>query len=209
VAETIRETLAVPNKRAADLARITMRQLRYWDHVGLVVPSIRRQLSPRTIVRLYSFQDLLELLVAAELRHQPGISQRQLQQVIAHLHERDCDAPLREVRFATHDGDIYFQNPDGTWSGNPLPGWLIYRQAIALDLIGDRIDMVKDRNPAAAGKILRRRGAQGSIFAGTSIPVGTVQRYLQAGYDTEAIIREYPALTPADVAAAREYAAVS
>jgi uncharacterized protein (DUF433 family) len=46
------------------------------------------------------------------------------------------------------------------------------------------------------------------VLAGTRIPVATVQRYLDAGYDTAAIIREYPSLTPADVEAARQHAAV-
>ena len=32
------------------------------------LPSIKRQLSPRNTVRLYSFQDLLSLLVVSELR---------------------------------------------------------------------------------------------------------------------------------------------
>jgi uncharacterized protein (DUF433 family) len=41
------------------------------------------------------------------------------------------------------------------------------------------------------------------VFAGTRIPVATVQRYLEAGYDTAAILREYPSLTSADVEAAR------
>jgi len=45
------------------------------------------------------------------------------------------------------------------------------------------------------------------IFAGTRIPVETVQRYLDAGCDTETILAEYPSLTVADVEAARNYAA--
>ena len=54
----------------------------------------------------------------------------------------------------------------------------------------------------------RRRGVQRSkpVFAGTRIPVAAVQRYLDAGYDTAAIIREYPSLTPEDVETARRYA---
>ena len=35
----------------------------------------------------------------------------------------------------------------------------------------------------------------------------TVQRYLQAGYDTKAIIREYPSLTAADIETARHHSA--
>ena len=95
------DALAIPDKRAAKLAGITMRQLRYWDQIHLVSPSIKRRLSPRNIVRLYSFQDLLELLVAAELRHKPGISLQHIRRVVAHLHEQGFGSPLRELRFAT------------------------------------------------------------------------------------------------------------
>jgi uncharacterized protein (DUF433 family) len=209
MAQAMEDVLAVSDKRAVKLAGISMKQLRYWEQIGMVVPSIKHQISPRNIVRLYSFQDLLELLVAAELRHRPGISLQHIQRVIAHLHNRDFDAPLRELKFATRGREIYFQYPDGTWSGDPVPDQLIYRQAIALDEVGAKIDTVNDRDPEAAGQVVNRRGVHRSkpIFAGTRIPVATVQRYLQAGYDTKAIIREYPSLTPADIEAARQYAA--
>jgi MerR-like DNA binding protein len=69
MAQAMEDTLAVPDKRAAQLAAISMKQLRHWEKTGLVVPSIRQQISQRNTVRLYSFQDLLQLLVVAELRH--------------------------------------------------------------------------------------------------------------------------------------------
>ncbi len=209
MAEALEAVLAIPDKRAARLAQISMRQLHYWEESGLVIPSIRRQISPRNVVRLYSFQDLLELLVAAELRHR-RISLQHIRRIVGYLHERGYGAPLRELKFATHGSDVYFQHPDGAWSGDPLPDQLIFRQAIALDLLGAKIDAVTERDPQAAGKVVKRRGVHGSqpVFAGTRILVSTVQRYLQAGYDPKAIIEEYPSLTPADIEAAQHYAAV-
>jgi DNA-binding transcriptional MerR regulator len=209
MAQAMEDMLAVSDKRAVKLAGISMRQLRYWEQIGLVVPSVREQISPRNVIRLYSFQDLLELLVAAQLRHRPGISLQHIQRVVAYLRDRDFDAPLRELKFATRGREIYFKYPDGTWSGDPAPDQLIYHQVLALEDVGAKIDTVSGRDPEAAGRVVRRRGVQSSkpIFAGTRIPVGAVQRYLQAGYDTKAIIREYPSLTPADIDAARQYAA--
>ena len=205
MAKAMEDTLAVPDKRAAELAGISMKQLPHWEKTGLVVPSIRRQISPRNIVRLYSFQDLLELLVAAELRHRPGISLQHIRRLVAYLRDRNFDAPLRELKFATRGREIYIQYPDGSWSGDPFPDQLIYRQAIALDEVGAKIDRVNARDPETAGQVVSRRGVHRSkpVFVGTRIPVATVQRYLQAGYDTTAIIREYPSLTPADIEAAR------
>jgi len=68
MAEVTGDMLAIPDKQAAKLAGITMRQLRYWEQTDLIVPSIKRRISPRNTVRLYGYQDLLGLLVAAELR---------------------------------------------------------------------------------------------------------------------------------------------
>lgn len=209
MAQAMEDTLAVSDKRAAQLAGITMKQLRHWEKTNLIVPSVRQQISPRNTVRLYSFQDLVELLVVAELRHRPGISLQHIRRIVNHLHTQDFDAPLRELKFATHGRDIYINFPDGTWSGDPVPDQIIFRHAIALDEVAAKIDRARDRDPRATGQVISRRGVHRSkpVFAGTRIPVATVQRYLDAGYDTAAIIREYPSLTPADVEAARHRAA--
>jgi DNA-binding transcriptional MerR regulator len=205
MAQAVEDTLAVSDKRAAKLAGISVNQLRYWEKIGLVIPSAQHQISPRNTVRLYNFENLLELVVAAELRHRPGISLQHIRRVIAYLRNRKFDAPLRELKFATRGQEIYFQYPDGSWSGDPFPDQLIYRQAIALDEVGAKINTVNDRAPEAAGQVVSRRGVHLSkpIFAGTRIPVATVQRYLQAGYDAKAIIKEYPSLTAADIETAR------
>src|SRR6185437_8405987 len=199
--------LAVPDKRAANLAHISLRQLHYWDQTGLVVPSIKRQVSQRNVVRLYSFQDLLSLLVAAQLRNR--ISLQHIRRIVAQLNQRGFAEPLRELRFATHGTHVFFQYPDGSWSGDPLPDQVIFHQVIELEALRAKIPAVAERDPASAGRLVRRRGVMGSkpIFAGTRIPVETVQRYLDAGCDAAAILAEYPSLTAADIEAARNYAA--
>lgn len=212
MAEVAENVLAVSDKRARELAHITMNQLRYWEKTGLVEPSIRRQVSPGKVVRLYGFEDLVELLVAAELRHRPGISLQHIRRIIEYLRQRDFASPLREVRFATHGKNIYFQYPDGTWSGDPVPDQVVFWQAVDLNLVGEKIAAsANKRNPGDTGKVVKRHGVLGGkpIFAGTRIPVGVVQRYLQAGYSADAIIEEYPSLTPEDIEAAREYATAS
>jgi uncharacterized protein (DUF433 family)/DNA-binding transcriptional MerR regulator len=205
------DVLAIPDKRAAKLARISMGKLRYWERIGLVVPSIRQQISPRNIVRLYSYQDLVELLVAAELRDRPGISLQHIRRLVEYLHNAGFGAPLRELKFATHGDAIYVKYPDGTWSGDPRLDQLVFHQVVALDILTARIGALNNRDPGTAGKVVRRRGVHSSspIFAGTRIPVATVQRYLKEGFEAEAIIEEYPSLTPADIETARQYAAAS
>jgi DNA-binding transcriptional MerR regulator len=210
MAQAMEDTLAVSDKRAAQLAGISMKQLRHWEKTGLVEPSVRQELSPRNTVRLYTFQDLVELLVVAELRRRPEISLQHIRRIVSYLRNMDFAAPLRELKFATRGKEIYINWPEGHWTGDPRPDQIIFRQAIALDDVIAKISTVTERDPNAAGQVTSRRGVHRSkpVFAGTRIPVATVQRYLDAGYDTAAIIREYPTLTAADVEAARHHAAV-
>jgi DNA-binding transcriptional MerR regulator len=95
------DLIAVPDTKAAKLARVSTRRLRYWDDTELVRPSINRSLGNRKTVRLYSVADLLSLLVAAELRTERGMTLQHIRRVVAHLHSRGYAEPLRELKFAT------------------------------------------------------------------------------------------------------------
>lgn len=211
MASATEELLAVPDTRAASLARISKKRLKYWEETRLARPSIKRQISPRNTVRLYSFQDLLSLLVVSELRTERDMSLQHIRRVVSHLQSRGYEAPLRELRFATVGRHIYFQHPDGAWEGDIRPDQIILGKTIHLDPLRARIDNATRRHARDAGQVVRRRGVQGSkpIFAGTRIPVATVQRYLDAGYEHEAIIEEYPSLTTADIETARRLAEAS
>jgi DNA-binding transcriptional MerR regulator len=88
VASATEELPAFPDTRARQLAGVSMGRLRYWEETGLVVPSIRRQLSPNHTVRLYSFTDLLSLLVVAQLRVERRMSLQHVRRVVEHLRSR-------------------------------------------------------------------------------------------------------------------------
>ena len=95
--EVVDDQVAVSERHAAELSGFSVRRLRAWDARGLVGPSIKRQLSERNTVRLYAFDDLVELLVASALVD-AGRSPRQIRRVVEHLRNRDYEAPLRELR---------------------------------------------------------------------------------------------------------------
>lgn len=90
------ELLAFPDSRARQLAGVSMRRLRYWEETGLVAPSIQRRLGPKSTVRLYSFADLLSLLVVTELRTERDMSLQHIRRVVDHLQARGYQEPLRE-----------------------------------------------------------------------------------------------------------------
>ena len=205
------EVLAFPDTQARRLAGVSMRRLRYWEEAGLAVPSIKRRLSEHNTVRLYSYQDLLNLLVVSALRTERNMSLQKIRRVVTHLRSRGYQAPLRELKFATVGREIYFQHPDGKWEGDLRPDQIVIVEVILLDPLRLRIDRAAARPAQDAGRVEKRRGVHASapVFAGTRIRVATVQRYLQQGYRTEAIIEAFPDLSVADVEEVRRQLAAA
>lgn len=199
--------LALPAERAAALAGVSMRQLRYWDGRGIVQPSVRRALSERTSVRLYDFTDLLALLVAAQLRRR--ISLQQIGKVVRHLRDLGFERPLNELRYAVVGGEVYVQFPDGTWEGGLTPGQVVIHQVIDLRPLRAQLREAARRPVDADGHVVRRRARLGGkpVFAGTRIPVAPVRGYLDSGHTTDDILRVFPTLKSADIEAARTVSA--
>lgn len=202
------DLIAFPHERAAGVAGVSTRTLRYWELAGLIQPDIRRRLSLRNLIRLYDFQDMVSLLVAAELRKRRFSLQR-IRKVVAHLRARGYREPLRELRFATTPKEIYFQHTDGEWEGHAKPDQLVIHEVIDLEAVRARIREGVKRPASAHGKVEQRRGSVGSkpVFAGTRIPVETIAGWIRSGHTDEEVIEEYPALTAEDLKVARQYQA--
>jgi len=205
------DLLAFSDTRAMKIAGISRRRLRSWEEQGLVASSVKRQLGSRTTVRLYSYQDVLALLVVSALRVDRGMSLRHIRRVAGHLRSRGYAAPLRELKFAAVGREIYFQLPDGSWEGDLRPDHLVLVETIRLDRLRSRIDKAAERPAADAGQVVRHRGVHASapVFAGTRIRVSTVQEYLRHGFDADAILRAFPDLGTADIDEARRLLAVA
>lgn len=199
------ELLAVPIETAARLAEVSVRQVRYWDTTGLVVPSIKQPISQRTTARLYRFDDLIELLVVATMLRSPGISLQHVRKVVSYLRDRGYLAPLRELRYAVAGGEVFFQDDRGNWAGGRAPDQLVEHRVLPLESIRARIRQASQRPAEAAGKTVRRRRVAGSqpVFQGTRIPVQAIVEYLERGYSTNRILESFPTLTPDDIAVAR------
>ncbi len=198
------ELLAVPIETAARLAAVSVQRVRYWDQTRLVVPSVRRQ-HGRIVLRLYGFQDLVELLAVAAMLRSPGISLQHVRKVVAYLHKRGYEAPLREVRYAVAGGEVFFLEKDGNWAGGRAPDQIVEHRVLPLEEIRDRIRQAPKRPANAAGRIVRRRRVAGfqPVFEGTRIPVRAIVEYLERGYSTGKILESFPELTPKDIEVAR------
>lgn len=190
--------------RAAELAGLKMSRVREWAAKGIVTPSAERRIGRRRVI-FYDFDAMVELLVAAQIRD--FVSLQHMRAVTEMLRRTGHDKPLRQLRFAVAGSDIYFQLPDGSWEGGRKPGQAVIHQVVPLEKI--RATVRKNVQPdrtECAGQFERRRGVQGSreVFAGTRIPVASVENYLREGFSDADVIRAYPDLKPADIAAARQ-----
>ena len=202
---TLDDELAVTEARAAKMVGFSVRRLRGWASRSIVGPGVERRLSERNTVRLYGFQDLVELHVARALLDQ-GRSPQQIRKVVDHLRSRDYEAPLRQLVFAVQGDRIYFQHPDGTWEGDRAPDQIVLHSV--LDLAGIRAlvrrAVAPDRQ-RRAGELVQRRGVVGGkpVFEGTRIPVTAIEPYLRRGLPDERILEAFPLLTEGDIEAAR------
>lgn len=85
----------------------TPRQLRYWDHIGLVKPSVQGTGGRPGVPRLYSFRDLVALKVVKSLLD-GGMSLQRVRRAWDFLNRRaGLDQHLSEVKLVTDGRSIF------------------------------------------------------------------------------------------------------
>jgi len=203
--QVVDDLVGVPIATASSIAAISVRRLRSWHDEGLVLPAVDRMLGPGTRIRLYAFDQLVEMCVIRELEDR-GQDIRHIRFVTAR-HENDGIArPLLELRWGVDGGHMYAQHSDGTWTGGRRHNQAVITDVIDIDLIRATVrSRLEERGKESVGRVERRRGVQGSrpVFAGTRTPVATVQQYLRRGLSQAEILEAFPHLTAADVDLAR------
>jgi uncharacterized protein (DUF433 family) len=180
---------------------LTARQLQYWDETGLLKPSISTR-KGRGTLRLYSFQDLVALKVAAQLRG--TLPLQTLRRLVAYFRRLDYKLPLAEVHFWVERGSVYFREAGVTREARRpeqslIEGIIPLREVLAeLDRQIGRLDA---RTP---GRIEHRRGVMSGkpVIAGTRIPTASIWRQVREGLDADEVRRGYPGLTRKDIDAA-------
>ncbi len=155
----------------------------------------------------FDFRDLVALRVLAILRDRK-VPTRELRSLGHWLRARH-DRPWSELRFGTVGRSVYFDDP-GTKRlvGHRPVGNLAMREVVDFDLQPLVIDVrnaaSKVNERTARGQIDRVRGVQGgaAVVAGTRVPIRALQQLRRDGMSKRQILREFPALTAADLDAA-------
>jgi DNA-binding transcriptional MerR regulator len=118
-------------EQACRLSNCTHHQLRYWDRVDLVNPSIQRTGGRPGVRRLYSFRDLVALRVVRSLLDN-GMSLQRVRRAWDYLRrEGGMEGHLSDVKLVT-DGQTIFRvsNDDGELMDALREGQLAFFVAI-------------------------------------------------------------------------------
>jgi predicted RNase H-like HicB family nuclease len=95
------------SKTVSRITGLSFRQVDYWDRTHFIKPSVR-EAAGHGSVRLYSFNDLVQLKIAKTLMDK-GISLQKIRKAINYLKKNmpGVEKPLAELRFLT-DGESLF-----------------------------------------------------------------------------------------------------
>jgi uncharacterized protein (DUF433 family) len=191
------------------LTGLSARQLRYWDATDFFSPALLDDYRRRAFGRIYSFRDLVGLRTIAILRNVHKIPLQELRRVGQWLHSQH-ETPWSSLRFALIGRKVVFTDPNSGAVVEPRgSGQTII--AIALAPIASDMsieaDRLRERQSDQIGQVKRNRYVVHNawVISGTRIPTQAVWNFHNAGFDTAAIIEEYPKLTAEDVRAAIDF----
>lgn len=94
-------------EQASRLTHCTAHQLRYWDRIGLVKPTVQKTGGRPGVRRLYSFRDLVGLRVIRSLLD-GGMSLQRVRRAIEYLRKKaGLEEHLSEVKLVTDGVNIF------------------------------------------------------------------------------------------------------
>ncbi|MBU0606282.1 MAG: MerR family transcriptional regulator [Armatimonadetes bacterium] len=132
---------------------IALSALHYWDRTNLIKPSVRAA-AGRGTKRLYSFRDVVQLLVVSRMRG-IGLSLQRIRRCLQFLrkHFPEIEAPLAELSLVT-DGETVFLLTDDpeqlldvvkqqfVWA-LPIAAWLQSARATIAEATTPRIEQIE------------------------------------------------------------------
>lgn len=203
------EFLAFSAEQVGWLTGLSRRQLAYWERAGFFLPHYAGDNRRSPYSRAYSFRDLVGLRTIALLRNTHRIPLQELRAVARWLAEHPTDS-WSSLTFYVSGRRVFFDDPEtgARLAARPLrqSALPIHMEQILRETHGAAARLC-ERTPQSIGKIERHRyiARNEPVLAGTRVPTGAIWNLHEAGYDTGAIIREYPRLTSEDVRAALDY----
>lgn len=193
------------------LTGLTLRQLAYWDNLGFFQPQYAAEDRRLPYARIYSFRDVVGLRTLSVLKSEYKCSLPHLRQVAEEL-SRHSEAPWSEITLYVLNRKVHFKEPDtGRVRGVVDGQYVMLPIRSVMEDIRNAADKLRQRNIEQIGRIEKHRyiSHQAEVISGTRIRVATIQHFIEAGYSTDQILREYPTLTAEDVDAVRRHGGVA
>lgn len=197
---------AFSEEQASRLSGVSINQLRRWDRDKLFRPSFS-DLQHVPYGRVYSFRDLVQLRVLNDLRNNKGVSLGHLHEVskrLAHLGEERWIATTLYVLGKR----VVYDDPRTNLRQEIVSGQRVFKIPLRVVIKSTRravLEMNSRRGKLGQVEKARFIAQNEPVVAGTRIPVATLNDYVRAGYPAAEIIREFPVLEEADIAAAVAY----
>lgn len=184
---------------ASRVTDVSEQQIRTWHAAKILTPFLVTESSRRGRVRLFDFVDLVVLRVLAQLRGKvPNDDLRKVQGALRTRAQKDWS----DLRFVVDNHRLSILDDAEQAANLGTDAMRVDVGRVATELRWD-IERSRTRGPDVVGKIVRDPAVMGGawVIAGTRIPTEAVWSFHEAGYDTEAIIQQYPRLVPDDIAA--------
>lgn len=194
---------------AARVVKVSKARLTRWDRLGLFSPEYIDEMDRgNPYARVYSYSDLVGLRTLAILVDRFGVSVSEIRKAYEKLRQR-WDRPWSEVRLAVVKRQIVFDLD--AEPRNVTDGQLVFK-AFPLPMVAEEVladtEKLRSRSEDMIGKFEQKRHVahNARVIAGTRIPIRIVMDFIDAGYDDDAIVAEYPDLRAADIQAVRSAA---
>jgi uncharacterized protein (DUF433 family) len=191
------------------LTGLTMRQLAYWDDLGFFQPQYASEDRKAPYARIYSFKDVVGLRTLSVLKKTYRCSLPHLREVAREL-STYSKTPWADITLYVLQKKVYFKEPEtGRLRGVVDGQYAMLPIKSVMEDVRREAELLRHRQPEQIGRIEKHRyvSHQAEVISGTRIRVATIQHFIEAGYSTDQILKEYPTLTAADVETVRHHAA--
>lgn len=189
------------------LTGLTIRQLAYWDSLKFFQPQYASNDRRSPYSRIYSFKDVVGLRTLSVLKKKYNCSLGHLREVARKLSAYSA-TPWADLTLYVWKRKVYFVPPDIKRAEGVIDGqYLLLPISSVMEDVRKDAELLRRRAPEQIGKIEKRKyiSHQAEVISGTRIRVASILHFLEAGYSTAAILKEYPSLTEADIKAAKRH----
>jgi uncharacterized protein (DUF433 family) len=191
------------------LTGLSMRQLAYWDELGFFQPQYASGDRRSPYSRIYSFKDVVGLRTLSILRNKYKCSLPHLRDVAEKL-SAYSKTPWADLTLYVLKQKVQFDDPETGRTRGVVDGqYALLPISSIIEDVRKEAARLRERAPEQIGVIEKRRyvAHNAAVISGTRIRVSTILRFIEAGYSTADILKEYPSLTEADVEAAKRHGA--